>query len=444
MASELARQEPISGFGNSSLRTGPEENAMAIYSHTQLSVFEECPQRYKFHYLDRVRKLGDQSAEAFVGSRVHETLQKLYDDLKCGKLDSLGELVAYYEGQWQRNWNAAIRIVRDGFSETHYHEYGVRCIQNYYQRYQPFCQSQTLMTEFHLVFPLDSEGVYQLQGYIDRLARRRDGIYEIHDYKTGTTLPSQAHADSDRQLALYQIGLQSCWKNVERVELIWHYVGIDSTLVSQRSEAELAELSKSTVRLIDRIESCRDFQPVKSVLCEWCEYRSQCPAWKHVVAVQAMSPQSKSEDDGVRLADAYAAAKRDLDSLTERFRTIREAIVEYARTRELNVLQGTRAQVSVRTRSRMAFPDPDTEAWQQMENSIKAAGRWEDVSELSLSRLTQALRGQQWPQCLIAEIEKFITARSATTVRASAFGGSEDNDTVAKAADEAPRGGSDE
>jgi putative RecB family exonuclease len=409
---------------------------MPVYSHTQLSVFEECPQRYKFQYVDRVRKPGEQGVEAFVGSRVHGSLQKLYDDLKYGKLTSLDELVAHYHEDWRRNWNPTIRIVREGFSEGDYRQYGVRCIQNYYRRYQPFSDSQTLTTEFHLVFPLDSEGRYKVQGYIDRLSRRHDGVYEIHDYKTGTSLPSQADADSDRQLALYQIGLQSCWKDVERVELIWHYVGVDSTLVSRRSPAELASLSKSIMGLIDRIESCRDFQPVKSVLCEWCEYRSDCPAWKHVLAVQAMSPQTLAAEDGVRLANRYAKAKWDLDSLTDRFKTIRAELLEYARAQDLNVLQGTGIRVSITTHNQPAFPDAGTAAWQEMEDAIKAAGRWQEVSKLSLSRLTKELRGQQWPQSLSAEIEKFVAVRPITTVRVSGFDDSEDNKAFAEARDE--------
>ena len=33
--------------------------------------------------------------------------------------------------------------------------------------------------------------------------------------------------DEDRQLALYQIGIQKMWNDVNRVELVWHYVAFD-------------------------------------------------------------------------------------------------------------------------------------------------------------------------------------------------------------------------
>ncbi|MDZ7262649.1 MAG: HAD-IC family P-type ATPase, partial [candidate division KSB1 bacterium] len=44
---------------------------------------------------------------------------------------------------------------------------------------------------------------------IDRLMLAPDGAFEVHDYKTGSSLPEQATLDRDRQLGLYQIGVQT-------------------------------------------------------------------------------------------------------------------------------------------------------------------------------------------------------------------------------------------
>lgn len=390
---------------------------MPVYSHTQLSVFEECPQRYRFQYIDKLRKPEEQGIEAFVGSRVHETLEKLYEELKYGKMNSLEELGTYYRSQWQSNWGPAVRIVREGLSEANYQEYGARCIRNYYGRHYPFDESQTLKTEFHLVFSLDPEARYRVQGYIDRLARRSDGVYEIHDYKTGISLPTQAHADSDRQLALYQIGLKSLWKDVDHVDLVWHYVGVDSMLVSQRSSKQLDDLSQETIALIGRIENCHDFYPVRSNLCDWCEYRSECPAWKHVLAVSEMPPQAAAADDGVRLANEYAAAKRDLELLSAKVHTIKARIVEYAQKQQVTMIEGTGVRVSVTSREQVTLPNRQSESWRQIEALLKASGKWAEVAELSVSRLTRALRECYWPLALIGEIEQLLCHTFSKTVR---------------------------
>ena len=88
----------------------------------------------------------------------------------------------------------------------------------YYDRYQPFDEDRTLALEGQVFISLDEAGQHRMRGYIDRLAQRRDGTYEIHDYKTSSHLMVQSEADADRQLALYQIGVQSMWNDVTQVD----------------------------------------------------------------------------------------------------------------------------------------------------------------------------------------------------------------------------------
>ena len=60
------------------------------------------------------------------------------------------------------------------------------------------------------MFPLAAERKIWLQGYIDRISVTRNGLWQIHDYKTGRWVPTQEELDTDRQLALYQIGVAGC------------------------------------------------------------------------------------------------------------------------------------------------------------------------------------------------------------------------------------------
>ena len=250
---------------------------METYSHSRLGTFEQCPLKFKFQYIDKIKKPDVVTVEAFVGFRVHEAFQKLYDDLLLDRLNSLEELLAYFREFWNRSWTPEVKIVRAGMTPENYREHGEKCIRNYYERYHPFDQSQTIKTEAHLVFPLDGSGGHKFQGYIDRLARRADGTWEIHDYKTGRWLPTQADVDKDRQLALYQIGLPSHWKEIEDVELIWHYVALNKTLRSRRGHSQLDGLRKETIELIDKIERTTEFPPQQSKLCDWCEFKPECP-----------------------------------------------------------------------------------------------------------------------------------------------------------------------
>ena len=48
-----------------------------IYSHSRLSTFEQCPYKFKLKYIDNIESEIPQTVEAFLGSRVHETLESI-------------------------------------------------------------------------------------------------------------------------------------------------------------------------------------------------------------------------------------------------------------------------------------------------------------------------------------------------------------------------------
>ena len=50
---------------------------MTLYSHSRLSTFENCPLKFKYTYIDKIETGIEESIEAFLGSRVHEALEKL-------------------------------------------------------------------------------------------------------------------------------------------------------------------------------------------------------------------------------------------------------------------------------------------------------------------------------------------------------------------------------
>jgi hypothetical protein len=281
--------------------------------------------------------------------------------------------------------------------------------------------------EVQIVFSLDGDRKYQMQGYIDRVARRKDGTYEIHDYKTSQYLPSQTVVNTDRQLALYQIGLATLWPDVDHVELIWHFVGFSTTLRSSRQPQELLQLRESTIKLIERIESEKEFAPRKSKLCDWCEYRSECPLWRHVEYVDTLTPEQLAADDGVRLVDEYARAKGELNALQSRIDQLRDQLVGFAQQQNAIVLQGTSARVTIRTREWSSFPGKNDEGRLELEDLINRAGKWSEVSQLDSHAVARVLEDQSWPKDLLEQLGRFATTRSSTGVYLSDTNPSEED-----------------
>jgi putative RecB family exonuclease len=249
-----------------------------IYSHSRLSSFEDCPQKFQYRYVLKV-KVDTEGIEAFVGKRVHEVLERLYEFTDRGQVPSLNKVIERYRTWWDEHFDAArVRIVRTENDATFYRELGEQCLGNYYRRCYPFDGDETLALEERVLFPLDEAGEYRIQGFVDRVARSRDGALEIHDYKTGQRVPTQKRLDADRQLALYQMGLAKKYGNGGPIRLVWHYVAANQVRTSSRTPEQLDALRAETIGLIDRIRVETRYEPKTGPLCRWCEYNDICPA----------------------------------------------------------------------------------------------------------------------------------------------------------------------
>lgn len=248
------------------------------FSPSSLSCFEKCPKQYWFRYVERV-PVESEGIEAFVGKRVHEILERLYQFVGEGRVPSLERVLHRYHQNWEARFDPErIRIVRSDTEVESYRRMGARCLENYYRRHYPFDADETLGLERPIRFHLDAEGRYALRGVIDRIAQARDGTLEIVDFKTGRRVPSQEEADRDPQLGLYELGLRAGWREERPVRLVWHYVLSNRVRVSSRSPEQREALREKTIRRIDRIRAEERFEPRPSALCGWCEFRERCPA----------------------------------------------------------------------------------------------------------------------------------------------------------------------
>jgi RecB family exonuclease len=218
-------------------------------------------------------------------------LERLYRFVAEGMLPSIQRVLARYRANFEEQFDAErIRIVREGTDVSFYREAGARGLENYYRRQYPFDQERTVGLEQPIHFALDEDGRYAMRGIIDRLARARDGVLEIHDFKTGRRIPSQDDLDRDRQLGLYDLGVREQLGESGEIRLIWHYVVPNVTRVSTRTPEQREQLRSATARAIDAIRAEREFATRPSPLCGWCEFRDRCPAQGNAVLAPVAPP----------------------------------------------------------------------------------------------------------------------------------------------------------
>jgi putative RecB family exonuclease len=250
-----------------------------IYSHSRLSTFEQCPLKFKFKYIDRIVPEVRETIESHLGKIVHETLEWFYTQIKEGNVPSVEEIITYYSNNWGEKYKPKILIVRKDLTVKDYFNKGVQFILDYYTKNYPF-EDNTIETEKKVVFNLDDEGYFKIQGFIDRLSHDVEkDEYEIHDYKTANNLPLKEKVETDRQLALYSIAIKELFGEDKKICLTWHYLAHNKKICSNRTNEQLQQLKKETLELIKQIETTKTFPPKKSILCDWCEYKSICPVW---------------------------------------------------------------------------------------------------------------------------------------------------------------------
>src|SRR5680860_18799 len=397
---------------------------MTIYSHSRLESFKSCPLKYKFNYIDKIKR-EEEGIEAFLGSRFHKVMEKIYKDLRFRKY-SLGELLVFYEDDWDKNYHDKIVIADNERKAKDYKEIGKKFIEDYYKRYDPFNQGKVLGIERPVIINLDDNGEYRLRGFIDRIDQAKDGIYEIHDYKTSKSLPEQSKMDEDRQLALYQIGIQNSWNGVDEVELVWHYVAFDKEIRSKRTKEELAELKKDTIDWIKKIEATREFLPNKSALCGWCYYQDICPLHKHKFMVGSLPANKYLKDSGVKLVNEFAKLddkkkryKIKIDEIDEELEEIKEAVIKYAANIGVEVVIGSDHQLKISSSEKINLPGKGTKERESLIELLSRLNKLDEVSTLDAAELKKVIKEGKWDAIILEEIKKLVEIETVKSVRLS-------------------------
>jgi putative RecB family exonuclease len=251
---------------------------MAVYSHSKISTFEQCPLKYKLRYIDKII-IVERSIESFLGEVVHSALEWIYTCVKKKIIPSLDEVISYYDSEWNREYNKMIISINYGRTPDVYYNKGIKFLIDYYMEHNPF-NDNTLEVEKKIFINLDKEGRYRIRGFIDRLSYDLEkGEYIVHDYKTSDSAPTQEKIENDRQLSLYSLAVKELFGKDKEVLLTWHFLAFKKRVYSRRTNEQLEVLKSQVIGIIDKIENAESFPPKISKLCDWCEYRRMCPAW---------------------------------------------------------------------------------------------------------------------------------------------------------------------
>jgi len=327
---------------------------MVSYSHSKLGTFQQCRYKYKLQYIDKIKIEVPDTIETFMGKLVHETLEKLYKDLKYQKLNSKEELLTFFESLWNEQWTDNVLIVKKEYTSENYKGMGKKFIAEYYEHYKPFDHWKTISLETQDFLDLENDHQYHVR--IDRLACDQEGNYYVCDYKTNNSLKPQEELDEDRQLALYSLWVKLKFPDAKNVKLVWYFLAFDKEMVSERSDDQLAVLKKSTEELISEIENCRDFPTNADNLCHWCKFKALCPAWKHEIELEQKTPEHFKDDDGLKMVDELTKLDKEEKENIYKIEELKEKIIRFAQQKGIEIVWGTEKKAAVKPFDKIEYP----------------------------------------------------------------------------------------
>lgn len=245
------------------------------FSHSRLQTLADCPRRYRFRYVEGLKE-AFQSIEAFVGTMVHEVVQWAYVEREKAATPDVEQAVDRYRGAWRRRIGPGVRVVVDGREEGQYLAEGEEMIRRHHATTLAEDRLETIAVEPRIDLSIGPNGY---MGFIDRLARGRDGTLHVIDYKTSRSMPRDA-ASAGLQGRSYGVAVLEKHGGAEvgiRYEYLRHGRAIEEMLPRSRA-ADVTAAIASRIEAAIAAESSGDFPARPGPLCRWCGFRETCDA----------------------------------------------------------------------------------------------------------------------------------------------------------------------
>lgn len=247
----------------------------AYLSPSSIGTYQQCPLKFKYSRIDR---LPEPPTEAtLMGNFVHDVLEMMYGlPSENRTLDIARELSRQaWSGEWQEKVS---QLISDPVQQRTFRWNSWWCIESLWNLEDP-----QVIDPKGIEFELNGllSGV-AMKGFIDRWSHTESEKILISDYKTGKTPKPHYAGDKFFQLLVYaSLMRELSLGDVEAVELL--YLKDGKRLRQEVTQSDL----ESTIEVVVKTKASIDadcergqFAPTPTRLCDWCAFKSICPAWK--------------------------------------------------------------------------------------------------------------------------------------------------------------------
>lgn len=254
-------------------------------SYSQISMYLQCPLKYRFHYVDSLEPEFTSASLAF-GQGVHEAVAGFFQSALEGEHLSANNMIDIYRESWRGCNGSPIKYDRGG-SEEKLLKLALDVLTLWHSNQEPTIEVLGVEEPFTVNLSEKADylgnGLPPLVGYVDHILKMPDGNITLIDLKTAARKPSQTQADQTLQLTAYSLGAEELGFIPDELTLRLDYLIKTAppdlvTLETSRTEEDRRKFVKLLTSVWKGIESSI-FYPNQSYLCGSCGYQCQCREW---------------------------------------------------------------------------------------------------------------------------------------------------------------------
>lgn len=243
-------------------------------SASSISTFQQCPLKFKYSRIDR---MVEPPTEATLrGNFVHDVLELLYAAPADQRTPELAKELS--RALWESTWRAQVsELITDDAALREFRWSSWWCVENLWSVEDP-TKVDPAGLEYEIAVKVHDVAV---KGFVDRFTNGENGL-TVSDYKTGKTPHPRYSEGKFFQLYLYGVALRELGLgSTNKVQLLFLKDG--QTFETTMTDADYANTTEVLVHVKKGIdERCAKghFEPKTSRLCDWCHFKTICPAWK--------------------------------------------------------------------------------------------------------------------------------------------------------------------
>lgn len=372
-----------------------------LFSYSKLNLYTECPQKYKFRYIDKIPEK-PKSYFAF-GKSIHGALEFLYN-VKAPPFPSLQEVLAEFKKDWDSSSPESKGYDSHEKAASDFQE-GLKILKAYYAKHGATLQVP-VSVEYKATVTIDELPVIII---VDRIDDLGGGKVAIVDYKTGKTVRKEPD-----QLYMYQKVLESPNANIKSVieaktnadvrevvveKLIFYQLAqMQEHSFERASASEISKFWKRVLLVADDIRA-QKFEPLpEEGKCRWCDYKNLCPIFaktgaKGVKSVEKEELLVTNESDILSMkVDRYGELLRRHSETAAELERVKNEIVALMRDKGFVRHFGSKYQVNLEKLAKWQFADRD-----KLVGAIKELGYLQKILVPTKTTVEKLLEDESLP-----------------------------------------------